>query len=208
MKDFDKIVLNQSDYLKNVSELIISTPIDSWKIYFKWALINRTAGLLNSKLEKQNFYFYRTVLSGVKKMEPRWKRGVSVVSGRLGEIIGKVYVEKHFNQDAKDRMLDLVENLREAYRLSIDDLDWMGDSTKAQAQIKLEKFRPKVGFPNEWKDYSSLSIERKDLVGNIKKSTLDRTIKNREKLGKPIDREEWGMTPQTVNAYYLSLIHI
>ena len=101
MKDFDKIVLNQSDYLKNVSELIISTPIDSWKIYFKWALINRTAGLLNSTLEKQNFYFYRTVLSGVKKMEPRWKRGVSVVSGRLGEIIGKVYVEKHFNQDAK-----------------------------------------------------------------------------------------------------------
>ena len=135
-------------------------------------------------------------------MEPRWKRGVSVVSGRLGEIIGKVYVEKHFNQDAKDRMLELVENLREAYRLSIDDLDWMGDSTKAQAQIKLEKFRPKVGFPNEWKDYSSLSIESKDLVGNIKRSTLDRTIKNREKLGKPIDREEWGMTPQTVNAYY------
>ena len=207
MKDFDKIVLNQSDYLKNVSELIISTPIDSWRIYFKWALINRTAGLLNSTLEKQNFYFYRTVLSGVKKMEPRWKRGVSVVSGRLGEIIGKVYVEKHFNQDAKDRMLDLVENLREAYRLSIDDLDWMGDSTKAQAQIKLEKFRPKVGFPNEWKDYSSLSIERKDLVGNIKRSTLDRTIKNREKLGKPIDREEWGMTPQTVNAYYSPLLN-
>ena len=207
MKDFDKIVLNQSDYLKNVSELIISTPIDSWKIYFKWALINRTAGLLNSTLEKQNFYFYRTVLSGVKKMEPRWKRGVSVVSGRLGEIIGKVYVEKHFNQDAKDRMLDLVENLREAYRLSIEELDWMGDSTKAQAQIKLEKFRPKVGFPNEWKDYSSLSIERKDLVGNIKRSTLDRTIKNREKLGKPIDREEWGMTPQTVNAYYSPLLN-
>ena len=171
------------------------------------ALLNRFASLLSSDFDRQNFHFYRSVLSGVKKMEPRWKRGVNVVSGSMGEIIGKVYVEKHFDQKAKDRMIELVENLRKAYKAGIDELEWMSDSTKEQAQYKLKKFRPKIGFPNKWKDYSKLSIDADNLVNNIRNSILDRTRKNREKLGKPIDREEWGMTPQTVNAYYNPLLN-
>jgi endothelin-converting enzyme/putative endopeptidase len=203
----DKIIISQSDYIKNINDIITQTSISDWKVYYKWALINRFASLLSSDFDKQNFHFYRTVLSGVKKMEPRWKRGVNVVSGSLGEIIGKVYVEKHFDQKAKDRIIDLVENLRRAYKAGIDELEWMSDSTKKQAQYKLKKFRPKIGFPNKWKDYSKLSIDADDLVNNIRNSILDRTRKNREKLGKPIDREEWGMTPQTVNAYYNPLLN-
>ena len=203
----DKIIVSQSDYLKNIRDIITQTPISDWKVYYKWALINRFAGLLSSDFDRQNFYFYRTVLSGVKKMEPRWKRGVSVVSGSMGEIIGKVYVEKHFDQKAKDRMIDLVENLRKAYKVGIEELDWMGDSTKKQAQYKLGRFRPKIGFPDKWKDYSQLFIEPDNLINNIRNSIFDRTRKNREKLGKPIDREEWGMTPQTVNAYYNPLLN-
>ena len=207
IQEIDKIIIRQSDYLQNINDIIMETSISDWKTYYKWALINRFASLISSDFDKQNFYFYRTVLSGVKKMEPRWKRGVGVVSGSMGEIIGKVYVEKHFDQKAKDRMLELVENLRKAYKNGIDELEWMSDSTKIQAQYKLKKFRPKIGFPNKWKDYSQLSIDPNNLINNIKNSILDRTRKNREKLGKPIDREEWGMTPQTVNAYYSPLLN-
>ena len=207
MEEFENIVINQADYLENISSLIIDTPIEDWKSYFKWTLINQNASLLTEKFDEQNFYFYSTVLSGVKSIEPRWKRAVSIVSSSMGEIIGKIYVEKHFDQKAKDRMLDLVENLRAAYRISIEDLDWMGDTTKEQAQQKLKKFRPKIGFPNQWKDYGSLKISKNDLFGNIKNSVLDRTMKSREKLNKPIDKEEWGMTPQTVNAYYSPLLN-
>jgi putative endopeptidase len=204
---FNKIIISQPDYIKNINNIITKTSIDDWKTYFTWSLLDRFAGYLSSDYEKQNFYFYSTVLSGVKKMEPRWKRAVNVVSASMGEIIGKVYVEKHFDQNAKDRMIDLVENLRKAYKVGIDELEWMSDSTKLQAHYKLKNFRPKIGFPNKWKDYSQLSIEPDNLVNNIKNSTLDRTRKNREKLGKPIDREEWGMTPQTVNAYYNPLLN-
>lgn len=204
---FNKIIISQPDYIKNIKNIITKTSIDDWKTYFTWSLLDRFSGYLSSDYEKQNFYFYSTVLSGVKEMEPRWKRAVNVVSGSMGEIIGKVYVEKHFDQNAKDRMIDLVENLRKAYKVGIDELEWMSDSTKLQAHYKLKNFRPKIGFPNKWKDYSQLSIDPDNLVNNIKNSTLDRTRKNREKLGKPIDREEWGMTPQTVNAYYNPLLN-
>ena len=207
IKGLDKIIISQSDYLKNINDIITETSISDWKVYYKWALINRFASLLSSDFDRQNFHFYRTELSGVKKMEPRWKRGVNVVSGSMGEIIGKVYVEKHFDQKAKNRMIKLVENLRKAYKAGIDELEWMSDSTKEQAQYKLKKFRPKIGFPNKWKDYSQLSIDADNLVNNIRNSILDRTRKNREKLGKPIDRAEWGMTPQTVNAYYNPLLN-
>jgi endothelin-converting enzyme/putative endopeptidase len=207
IKGLDKIVISQSDYLNNINDIITETSINDWKVYYKWALINRFASLVSSDFDRQNFHFYRTILSGVKKMEPRWKRGVNVVSGSMGEIIGKVYVEKHFDQKAKNRMVKLVENLRKAYKAGIDELEWMSDSTKEQAQYKLKKFRPKIGFPNKWKDYSKLSIDADNLVNNIRNSILDRTRKNREKLGKPIDREEWGMTPQTVNAYYNPLLN-
>ena len=207
LDDIDKIIVSQPDYIESLEKTINNISIEDWKIYFTWKLLNRAARYLSSDFEKQNFYFYRTVLSGVKEMEPRWKRAVSVVSRSMGEIVGKVYVDKHFNHEAKTRMVNLVENLRSAYKIGIEDLEWMSDSTKIQAQEKLRKFRPKIGFPNKWKKYDKLSIDPGELVQNMINTTMDQTRKNREKLGKPIDREEWGMTPQTVNAYYSPLMN-
>ena len=207
IKGLNKVIISQPDYIEQLDQIISKVPISDWKIYLSWKLIDNKASYLNSEFEKQNFYFFSTVLSGVKVMEPRWKRAVNVVSGSMGEIVGKVYVEKHFNQDAKKRMVKLVENLREAYRIGIDGLEWMSDSTKIQAQDKLKKFRPKIGFPNKWKTYETLSISDDNLMQNIMNIISDGNRKNREKLGKPIDREEWGMTPQTVNAYYSPLMN-
>jgi endothelin-converting enzyme/putative endopeptidase len=207
LNNIDKIVVSQPDYMKNLDKVFKDTSIEDWKIYFSWKLLNRAANFLNNEFEVQNFHFYRTILSGVKEMEPRWKRAVNIVSGAMGEILGKVYVEKHFNYEAKKRMTKLVENIRKAYEIGIEDLDWMSDSTKVQAQDKLKKFTPKIGFPNKWKRYDQLSIDPENLVQNMFNSIKDRTKKNREKLGKPIDREEWGMTPQTVNAYYSPLMN-
>ena len=157
---------------------------------------------MSADIDQENFHFYRNVLSGVKKQEPRWKRGVSVVNGTIGEIIGKIYVERHFNAEAKRRMTKLVENLRQAFEVGINELEWMSDNTKVQAQDKLRKFRPKIGYPNKWKDYSKIIINADDLLGNMKSVTLVLTKQNRDKLGQPVDRDEWFMTPQTVNAYY------
>ena len=203
----EKIVVSQPDYIEKIDQIFRNTTIEEWKMYFSWKLLNRAARYLSSDFEKQNFYFYRTILSGVKEMEPRWKRAVNIVSGSMGEIVGKVYVDKHFNHEAKERMISLVENLRKAYEIGINELDWMSDSTKIQAQDKLRKFRPKIGFPNKWKKYDQLTIYPDKLVQNMLNTIMDRTRKNREKLGKPIDREEWGMTPQTVNAYYSPLMN-
>jgi len=153
-------------------------------------------------LDEENFRFYRGVLSGVKEQEARWKRGVTSVNGALGEVVGKIYVAKHFSPEAKQKMQALVENLRSAYGKGIKGLDWMGEETKKQALDKLAKFEPKIGYPDVWRDYSSLSIDVDDLFGNMKRSSLHIVARNRNKLGKPIDRTEWAMTPQTVNAYY------
>ena len=207
MKGLNRIIVSQPSYIESLEKTISETSIKDWKTYLSWKLIDNKASYLSSEFEKQNFYFFSTILSGVKEMEPRWKRAVNVVSGSMGEIVGKVYVEKHFNEEAKIRMVDLVENLREAYRIGIEDLEWMSDSTKIQAQDKLQKFRPKIGFPNKWKTYDELSISNDNLIQNIFNIVADGTRKNREKLGKPIDREEWGMTPQTVNAYYSPLMN-
>ena len=207
LNKIDKIIVSQPDYIGNIDNIIKNISIEDWKKYFSWKLLNRFARFLSSDFEKQNFYFYRTILSGVEEMEPRWKRGVNLVDRSMGEIVGKVYVENHFNHQAKKRMIDLVENLRTAYKVGIDELDWMSDSTKIQAQEKLRKFRSKIGFPNKWKKYDKLSVYPDKLVKNVMNTILDQTRKNREKLGKPIDREEWGMTPQTVNAYYSPLLN-
>ena len=136
LNKIDKIIVSQPDYIGNIDNIIKNISIEDWKKYFSWKLLNRFARFLSSDFEKQNFYFYRTILSGVEEMEPRWKRGVNLVDRSMGEIVGKVYVENHFNHQAKKRMIDLVENLRTAYKVGIDELDWMSDSTKIQAQEK------------------------------------------------------------------------
>lgn len=196
------VIVAQPDFLAAVNEMLVSVPLDSWKAYFKWHMVSGAADYMNAELDQENFNFFRGVLSGVEEQEPRWKRGVSTLNGVLGEVIGKLYVAKHFKPQAKAEMTALVENLRTAYGEGIKGLDWMGEETKAQALDKLAKFTPKIGYPEKWKDYSALQISADDLLGNMRRATLVETQRNRSKLGKPIDRTEWFMNPQTVNAYY------
>jgi putative endopeptidase len=196
------IVVTQIDYLKNLNAVIKNTPIDTWKTYLKWGVINKSAMLLTTELDNQNFDFYYKTLSGTEKAEEDWKRAVGVVNSGLGEVVGKVYVEKHFSPEAKERMVKMVKNLLNAYAESIQKLDWMSPATKKEALKKVDKFMIKIGYPDKWRDYSALKIAKNDLFGNAQRSNEFEYKRNLDKLGKPVDRTEWGMNPQTVNAYY------
>ena len=194
-------VVREKSYFSDFSNLFKLIPLEDWKLYLKWKLINSSAGSLNAEIDKQNFAFYGRTLNGTPIQEERWKRGTALISGVLGEVIGKIYVERHFKPEAKDRMIELVENLRVAYKEAIIDLDWMSDETKKQALDKLSKFQPKIGYPDKWKDYSGLEVGN-NLINNLRQAALFSHQQQIDKLGKPIDRDEWFMTPQTVNAYY------
>ena len=196
------LVVTQVAYLKNLNGLIKNTPIDTWKIYLKWGLINKSAGSLTTALDNQNFEFYGKTLYGTEKQQEDWKRAVGTVNAGLGEVVGKVYVKKHFSPEAKERMTGMVKNLLEAYAVSIKKLDWMSATTKKEALRKVDKFMIKIGYPDTWRDYSTLKIVKNDLFGNNARATEFEYNRNLAKLGKPVDRTEWGMNPQTVNAYY------
>jgi putative endopeptidase len=196
------LIINQPSFVKGFGETIAETSLADWKTYLTFHTLSNFSGSLTADLDNENFDFYSKQLSGRKEQRPMWKRGVAVVNSNLGEVIGKVYVGRHFKPEAKTRMTQLVENLRGAYGASIDDLEWMSDSTKKAAHVKLASFDPKIGYPNKWKDYSALVIKGDDLVGNGMRSGIVSHQKEVAKLGGPIDKQEWGMTPQTVNAYY------
>jgi len=202
ISDIDGLVVMQSDYMRGLDGVITSTPMDDWKTYLTWQALNARASLLNEELDQQNFEFYSKTLHGVEQQLPQWKRAVANVNNNLGEVVGKVYVARHFPPEAKEHMLELVNNLLKAYEISIKELDWMSDATKAEALDKLSKFTPKIGYPDKWKDYSALEIEADDLVGNVSRSALFVYETEIARQGGPVDRTEWGMTPQTVNAYY------
>jgi putative endopeptidase len=196
------VVVSQPSYLKAFAAAVNELPVDAWKPYLKAAMLNGFAPYLNKSISDAEFGFYNTTLRGVKEQQPRWKRGINTLNGNLGEMLGKLYVERHFKPEAKARMEGLVANLREAYRNGIDRLEWMGPETKKQAQEKLAKFTPKIGYPNKWRDYSKLEIRKDDLVGNMMRAFEHENAYQLSKAGKPIDPEQWGMTPQTINAYY------
>src|SRR5688572_14646059 len=196
------VVVNQPSYLKALAAIVNEMPVDAWKPYLKASLLNGFAPYLNKAIVDAEFGFYNTTLRGVKEQQPRWKRAVNTLNSNMGEMLGKLYVEKHFKPEAKARMEGLVSNLREAYRLGIDQLEWMGTETKKEAQSKLAKFNPKIGYPNKWRDYSRLEIKKDDVAGNVMRAFLHENTYQVGKAGKPIDPEQWGMTPQTVNAYY------
>ena len=202
ISDIDGLVVTQLDHMRALNDIITSTSMDDWKTYLTWGVLNTAANLLDEALDNQNFDFYSKTLSGVEEQLPGWKRAVSNVNGNLGEVVGKVYVARHFPPEAKQRMMELVDNLIKAYEVSINELDWMGEETRAQALDKLSKFTPKIGYPDEWKDYSALRIEPDDLVGNMRRSALFVYEDNLMRQGGPVDKGEWQMTPQTVNAYY------
>jgi putative endopeptidase len=196
------LIVGQPSYLKAFVELANKTPLDTWKAYLSMHLVDAYGGYLSKNFADERFDFYGKTLSGTPEMEPRWKRGVGAVERSQGEALGKLYVAQYFPPERKARMEALVKNLLVAYKQSIDKLDWMSPKTKKEAQAKLAKFTPKVGYPNKWKDYSKLVVRRDDLVGNVMRSKVVEAERELNKLGKPIDRDEWGMTPQTVNAYY------
>ena len=198
----DYVIVSQPSYLQGFDQVFEQQPLDVWKKYFEAHVISHYAGLLSAPFVDANFAFKGTALRGVPQMEPRWKRGVSLIERSIGEALGKVYVAQYFPPDRKAHMEKLVQNLLAAYRQSIDTLDWMSPETKKEAQIKLAKFRPKIGYPSKWKDYSNVMVDKDDLVGNVDRANQFEYDRELNKLGKPIDREEWGMTPQTVNAYY------
>jgi predicted metalloendopeptidase len=196
------VIVGQPTYLKAFVELSNKTSLDTWKAYLAMHLVDAYGGYLSKAFVDERFDFYGKTLSGTPEMEPRWKRGVGAVERSQGEALGKLYVAQYFPPERKARMEALVKNLLAAYKQSIDKLDWMSPKTKKEAQAKLAKFTPKIGYPNKWKDYSKLVVKRDDLVGNVMRSRVVEADREINKLGKPIDRDEWGMTPQTVNAYY------
>jgi predicted metalloendopeptidase len=196
------VIVGQPTYLKSFMQVANNTPIDVWKAYLSMHLVDAYASYLSKAFVDERFDFYGKTLSGVKELEPRWKRGVGAIERSQGESLGKLYVAEYFPPERKARMEALVKNLLAAYKQSIDKLDWMSPATKKEAQAKLAKFTPKIGYPNKWKDYSALVVARDDLVGNVMRSREVEYNRELNKLGKPIDRDEWGMTPQTINAYY------
>jgi putative endopeptidase len=197
-----ELVVAQPSFFTDVAALLTEDRLPAWRAWATWRLVSSLSPYLSRAFVDERFRFYGTVLSGTPVLKERWKRGVALVEGALGEAVGKVYVDRHFSATAKERMDTLVANLVEAYRRSIVELDWMTDETKERALDKLSKFRPHIGYPSKWRDYSALEIDRGDLLGNVMRAAgfeLDRSL---HKIGQPIDREEWLMTPQTVNAYY------
>ncbi len=198
----DQLVVREPSYAETFASLWVSEPVADWQAWLAYRVVSARAPYLTEELVEANFDFYGRTLTGAQELRDRWKRGVALVQAALGEAVGKVYVERHFPPAHKERMARLVETLVEAYRESITALDWMGEGTKVKALAKLDAFTPKIGYPVRWRDYSGLVVDAGDLVGNVRRASAFEQDRELRKIGTPIDRDEWFMTPQTVNAYY------
>jgi putative endopeptidase len=199
---FDEVVIRQPSFVHDLGELFDESHLDAWRDWLRWQVVHGYAPYLSSKFVDEQFDFYGRTLTGAPQLRERWKRGVSLVEGVLGEAVGQIYVERHFPPSAKARMDKLVANLVEAYRQSISTLEWMTPATRERALEKLEAFTPKIGYPAKWRDYSALSIDAGSLIANVRAANEFEFRRQLAKIGAPIDRDEWFMTPQTVNAYY------
>jgi putative endopeptidase len=209
----DAVIVRHPSALAGFSEQIAARPVATWRSYLRWHLLRTYAPYLSKAFVDENFAFYGKAMRGMQENRPRWKRGVSAVQGGLdgqspfaskglGEVLGRIYVKRHFPPEAKARMGEMIQNLLAAYKASIEKLDWMGPETRAKALAKLATFTPKIGYPDKWRDYSAFEVKSGDLVGNLMRGAEFDHAFQTGKLGKPIDRDEWGMTPQIVNAYY------
>ena len=198
----DYLVIEQPSYLTGFSALVATTPLSVWKNYFRWHLLSEFSPFLSKRFVDQRFSFYGTSLRGIPQIKPRWQRGIDLVDESIGEGLARIYTAKYFPPEAKARIDQLVHNLLAAYQADLETLDWMSPETRQKALAKLAMFAPKIGYPATWRDYSALQISRDDLVGNVLRARVFDYQRNLNKLGKPIDRSEWFMTPQTVNAYY------
>ncbi len=203
LSNVEDIIVGQPDFIKGAISFLDKFTIEEWKTYMQWHLVDNMASYLGDEFEQQNFSFFATTLRGTKEMKPRWKRALGTVNGSLGELLGKAFVERHFPEESKAEVSQMVENLRSAFKVRIENLTWMGDSTKEKALEKLASFNKKIGYPEKWTDYSSLEITDNfaQNIMNARKFNFQDMI---SKLGKPVDKDEWYMSPQTVNAYYSS----
>jgi len=202
MQVLQQVVVRQPSYFEGLSKLLATFDLPKWRSWLTWHVLSGASPYLSSQFVNENFAFYGTTLSGIPKLKDRWKRGVGLVEGALGEAVGQIYVQRHFGENAKTKMVELVKNLITAYRISIEGLSWMSQETKERAFVKLNKFTPKIGYPDRWRDYSKLSISPDDLIGNLAQIAKFSQDYEYAKIGKPVDKSEWYMTPQTVNAYY------
>lgn len=200
----DSLIVSQPEFIKGTNNLLTSVSLEDWKSYLQWCLINSYASSLSSEINNQNFDFYSKTLSGTKEMKPRWKRSLSKVNGNIGQLLGQAFVERHFSEESKEEVGRMVENLRAVFRERINGLSWMSEETKARALEKLESFNKKIGYPDKWRDYSGLEISANQAVQNLMNASAFNFDYMINKLGKPVDKDEWFMTPQTVNAYYSS----
>ncbi len=198
----DVVIARQPSYLGAMAQALVDEPVATWRDWLRWRVVHAHAPYLSADLVAENFDFYGRTLSGVPELRERWKRGVALVEEALGEAVGQLYVERHFPPHAKERMVHLVANLVEAFRRDFEHLPWMGEQTRHEALAKLEAFTAKIGYPEAWRDYSRLVVDPGDLVGNVRRAARFELERNLAKLGGPVDRSEWFMTPQTVNAYY------
>jgi len=197
-----EINIGQPDFFKELDRQLSATPVADWKVYLRWHVIHNAAPALSDAFVQENFEFYGRQLSGTKELQPRWKRCAQSVNQNLGEALGEVYVQKYFPPEAKARAKEMVNNLIAALRSDIPTLAWMGPETKKQALDKLQAFNVKIGYPDKWRDYSKLTIDRGSYLANVRRSDEFEENRDLAKIGKPVDRSEWGMTPPTVNAYY------
>lgn len=197
-----QVIVRNYPYFEKMGQLFRETDLATWQDYLTFQLLDHYAPALSEDFVNLHFAFHQTTLAGVPQNEPRWKRAVDSTSGVLGEVLGQEYVARHFSPEAKQRMEGLVQNLLKAYAASIKELEWMSEETKEKALVKLSQFKPKIGYPDKWRDYSALEIKPKELVGNLMRSAVFEHNYELAKIGKPVDPVDWGMTPQTVNAYY------
>lgn len=204
---FAELVVYQPSFFEGLGALLVEERLEDWKAWLRAKVVHGLAGYLTDDIIEENFSFYGTELTGTPQIRERWKRGVSLVEGSLGDAVGKIYVERHFPAESKAAMDDLVGNLIEAYRQSIETLEWMSPETRQKALAKLATFRPKIGHPEVWRDYDGVEITASDLIGNVRRATVFEHDRQISKVGKPIDRDEWFMPPQMVNAYYNPLMN-
>lgn len=195
-------VVSQPSYLEGLQGLLDEGSLPAWRDWLRWQLVHGAAPFLSDDFVETNFAFYGKTLQGTDELRPRWKRGIGFVEGSMGEAVGKIYVRTEYPAEAKSRMEELIANLLEAYRISIRELPWMSDETRQRALAKLDAFTPKIGHPESFKDYAALETDPADLVGNARRAQSVAMDRELAKIGQPIDRDEWYMTPQTVNAYY------
>ncbi|WP_374166548.1 M13 family metallopeptidase [Arcticibacter sp. MXS-1] len=202
IKKADSVIIGQPEYYQAVSQALKKFPLEAWKAYLRWHLVSSFAPYLNKAIETEDFRFYQTSVRGVKEQLPRWKRVLTTENDLLDELLGQLFVKDYFPEKTKKRYEDLVEAVRVTYREHINKLDWMGAETKKKALLKLDKMKAKVGYPDKWKDYSKLMIDRKSYAGNVLRANQWQYQHNIDRLGKPVDHSEWNMAPQTYNANY------